>query len=66
MQVHELISHLQQLPQDNEVSVFWDGGAYSVVEGIVNTDSEVVIVGEWSCYRDGQYRAYPEEQIVYG
>jgi len=67
MNVEELIQHLEKLPKDKEVSIFWDGAARGDVDGIVNADDEVVIVGEWSIYRDsGKYQAYPEDKIVYG
>jgi len=57
---------LATLPADKSVAVFWDGGPRGDVEGIVNAADEVVIVGEWSIYRDSEYRRYPDDQIVYG
>ena len=72
MIVSELIKHLQALPQEKEISIFWDGGARGDVDGIVNDDDEVVIVGDWSIYREGEmygkggYRVYEEEKIVFG
>jgi hypothetical protein len=63
----ELIERLQKLPPDKTVTIFVEGGARWVVEGIVNNDSEIVIVGDWGggMYRTGEHRAYPEENIVY-
>ncbi len=67
MKVKELIEYLGTLPAEKNVSVFWDGAARGEVEGIVNAEHEVVLVGEWSIYRDNEkYRAYPEEEIIYG
>jgi hypothetical protein len=66
MKTSELIEILSKLDPEKEISIFWDGGARGDVEGIVDTDNEVVIVGEWSIYRDTKYRRYPEEQIVFG
>lgn len=58
MKVKELVKVLKKLPQDKEVSIFYDGAARGEVEGIVD-DSEVVIVAEWSVYR----KKFPE--VVY-
>ena len=68
MKVKELIEQLKPLPQESEISIFWDGAARGEVEGIVNNvpGNEVVIVGEWDIYRDGKYREYPEKMIVFG
>ena len=67
MKLKELIEILQTLPQEKEVSIFWDGAARGDVDGIVNDDKEIVIVAEWSIYRDDpDYRKYPEEKIIYG
>lgn len=67
MKVKELVKILKTLPQESDLSVFWDGGARGCIDGIVNTGSEVVIVGDWSIYRNSRkYRAYPEDQIIYG
>ena len=66
MKVHKLIEILNKLPQDKDVSIFWEGGEYGRVDGIVNSEN-VVIVGDWSIYRKaGKYQAYPEHEIVYG
>lgn len=65
MIVEDLIKILSTLDQQKEVSVFWDGSARGDVCGIVNDESEVVIVGDWGIYRDGDYRAYSEEKIVF-
>ena len=67
MTVEELIKILQTLPQEKPVSIFWDGQPRGDIEGIVNDDGEVVLVGEWSIYRSsGKYQRYPEEKIIYG
>jgi hypothetical protein len=72
MKVEELIGYLQGLEQDKEVSIFWDGAVRGDVEGIVDDAEEVVLVGNWSIYRDGDmygqggYRKYEEEKIIYG
>ena len=66
MNVQQMIEYLQKLPPEKEVSIFWDGSARGGVDGIVNADEEVVIVGDWSIYRDKNHRVYPERQIVYG
>jgi hypothetical protein len=65
MIVLELVDILKTLPQDKDISLFWDGASRGDIEGIVNTSGEVVIVGDWSIYRDGDYRAYKEDEIVY-
>lgn len=67
MTVNELIKILQTLPQEKPAAIFWDGQPRGDVEGIVNDDAKVVIVGDWSIYRSpGEYQRYPEEKIVYG
>ena len=72
MKVSELVVYLKELPQEKEVAIFWDGAARGEVDGIVNDDDEVVIVGDWSIYRDGEmygnggYRKYEEEKIIFG
>lgn len=66
MNVREFIDILAKLPQEKEVTVFWDGSVMGVVEGIVNDDNEIVIIGDWSIYRDGTYREYEENKIVFG
>ena len=65
MKAKELIEYLQKLPQEKDISIFWDGAARGDVEGIVNDDLEIVLIASWSIYRDGTYRAYPEENIVF-
>ena len=65
MKVKELIDILGKLPQHKQVALFWDGSPRGNVEGIVDDDEEVVLVGEWSIYRDGRSRAYEEEKIVF-
>ena len=60
MKSHGLAKILNDLP-DKEVSLFWDGGARGEVEGIIN-DGEIVLVGDWSIYRN----RYDESKIVYG
>jgi len=64
MKVKELIKHLEALPQDKDVAIFWDGGQRGDIDGIVN-DNQVVIVGDWCIYRDGTHRRYEEDNIVY-
>lgn len=59
----KLIEYLRNLPPDKEVSLFWDGSARGDVEGIVNDDHEIVLIGDWSIYR---HRVYPENKIVFG
>ena len=66
MKVSELIGFLTGLPQEKEVALFWDGGARGGLEGIVNTGESVVLVGDWSIYRKGNMRVYPEDEIIYG
>lgn len=66
MKNSELIKILQTLDPEKELSLFWDGGARGDVEGIVNDDAEIVLVGDWSIYRNGKYRAYDESKIVFG
>ena len=71
MKVKELIEYLEMLPENKEISLFWDGAARGNVAGIVNHEnpdltSEVIIIGEWSIYRKGSYRAYDEDEIIYG
>lgn len=66
MNVSTLIQYLQKLPPDKEVAIFYDGAARGEIDGIVNDDYQVVIVGDWGIYRDGEYRAYDEDQIITG
>ena len=66
MKNSELIKILQGLGPEKEVSIFWDGGARGDVEGIVDDYGEIVLVGDWSIYRDGKYRQYDESDIVFG
>lgn len=66
MNVASLIKILQYLPQEKTVMLFWDGGARGDIEGIVNDDESIVLVGDWSIYRDGTYREYAETKIIYG
>ena len=61
MKANELANILNGLP-DKEVYLFWDGAARGEIEGIMTQGETVVIVGDWSIYRD----RYKEEQIVYG
>jgi len=66
MKSYELAKILLDQP-DKEISVFWDGGARGEVEGVVNSERDgIVIVGEWSIYRDGDCRAYDEHEIIHG
>jgi hypothetical protein len=63
----ELIEYLKKLPPTKPVALFWDGNPRGEIEGIVNDDSEIVLVGDWSIYRyPGRYQAYPESKIVFG
>ena len=64
MKAHDLAKRLLALP-NREVNIFWDGAARGDVEGIVN-DKEIVLVGDWSIYRDGPYRMYAEDKIIFG
>jgi hypothetical protein len=66
MNVSQLIEILKTLPQQKPVFIFWDGSPRGPVEGIVNDDTEVVIVGDWSIYRKGSHRHYEESKIVFG
>lgn len=59
MKVKELIEQLTKLELDAEVSVFWDGAPRGDIDGIYVTNpnffgsrGEVVLVGDWSIYRD--------------
>lgn len=65
MKVKELAKVLNKLPQNKEVAIFYDGAARGEIDGIVDDTNEIVIVTDWSIYRDGEYRAYEECQIVY-
>ena len=66
VKVSELIKILESLPPAEEISIFYDGAARGGVEGIVNSGKDgIVIIAEWSIYRDESYRAYPEDEIVY-
>lgn len=68
MTVSELTAHLDRLPRGAEVRIFWDGGERGVIEGIVDCDRRgvVVLVTDWSIYRNGAWRVYPEDEIVHG
>lgn len=63
MTVSTLIKWLQKCPQEKQVAVFWDGNPRGEVEGMVNDDNEVVIVGDWSVYRDTRYK---QSKIIFG
>ena len=60
MKVKELIEQLTKLEPDAEVSVFWDGAPRGDIEGIYVSapnsfgyrGGEVVLVGDWSIYRE--------------
>lgn len=68
MTAEQLIEILKTLPKDSEIGIFWDGGVRGDVEGIVNDAEQgiIVIVGSWSIYRDGNYRAFSEDKIIFG
>ena len=51
MKVEELVKVLGGLPQDKEVTLFWDGESRGEIEGIyINKKVGVVLVGDWSIY----------------
>lgn len=62
----QLLEFLQGLPPEKPVALFWDGSSRNSVEGIVDDDHEIVLVGDWSIYREGTHRVYLEEQIKFG
>lgn len=66
MKVKELFTLLQTLDPEKDVALFWDGASRGGVEGVVNDGDAVVLVGDWSIYRDGHYRAFQEENIIFG
>jgi hypothetical protein len=64
MKIKELVAILKNMPQDFDVSVFYDGAERGSLVGIVLDDS-AVLVADWSIYRTGTYRVYNEEKIIW-
>ena len=64
MTVAELIMHLNTLPQENTVGIYWDGRVRSSVEGIILEEKRVVLVSLFP-HPSFDIREFPEEQIIY-
>ena len=66
MKVRELIERLGNVNQEADVALFWDGSARGDVDGICRRgDATIVLVGDWSIYRDGSHRAFPEVDVLF-
>ena len=65
MTVEDLIKILENLPQNKQVGIYYDGDVRSSIDGIINSIADgVILCAEFETFSKKSW-GYPESSIVY-